>query len=304
MCVMRWRLITSSRRGMSSTSPSSMSTSPRMSRMSHSSRWRAKMTGRCPSCTNLRLASAPMTPIPAVIWTFMPAPYYLPFVYFGIPCPPLALVILPCRCGAGDRMTNAQWHGIDQHEGDAGALVAAVGPGVVGAALDHHVPSLHLHRRIVHVHLDLALEHDHIIDRLRAVHPRRITGREIDDREAVTVRRRRGANDARPQILDLFSDCDVGRRAVGRPDERRDRSRTRMLGIGGRTLHDHFGDMVGVMAGHETPNGRVWRSHHCLLRSAEVLTPCWPHNVSAMKDWNAPQERCLDATRELQPFEG
>src|SRR5262249_49317308 len=130
-------------------------------------------------------------------------------------------------------MTNAQWHGIDQHEGDAGALVAAVGPGVVGAALDHHVPSLHLHRRIVHVHLDLALEHDHIIDRLRAVHPRRITGREIDDREAGTVRRRRGAHDARPQILDLFSDCDVGRRAVGRPDERRDRSRTRMLGMAG-----------------------------------------------------------------------
>ena len=29
--------------------------------------------------------------------------------------------------------------GIDQHEGDARVLVAAVGPGVVGAALDHDV---------------------------------------------------------------------------------------------------------------------------------------------------------------------
>src|SRR6476659_1004488 len=42
-----------------------------MSGMSDSSRWRAKMIGRCPSLTNLRLASAPMTPIPPVIKTFM-----------------------------------------------------------------------------------------------------------------------------------------------------------------------------------------------------------------------------------------
>src|ERR1700730_10882421 len=49
-----------------------------MSRMSDSSRWRAKMIGRCPSCTNLRLVSAPMTPIPPVISTFMllPLPHY------------------------------------------------------------------------------------------------------------------------------------------------------------------------------------------------------------------------------------
>src|SRR5262249_56365151 len=136
----------------------------RMSGMSPSSRWRAKMTGRGPSCTNLRLASAPMTPIPPVIRTFMRAPDCHAFVCraFGDPRLARARVMSPCRCGAGDGMTNPQWHGIDQHEGDAGALVAAVGPGVVGAALDHHVASLHLHRRIVHVHLDLALEHDHI----------------------------------------------------------------------------------------------------------------------------------------------
>src|SRR6266446_4129198 len=176
MWVMRWRFITSSRRGMSSTSPSSMSTSSRMSRISHSSRCRAKMTGRYPSCTNRRLVSAPMTPIPPVIRTFMAS---------------------PGSDRAGDGMADAQGHGIDQHEGKAGALIAAVGPGVMGAALNHDVASLHLHRRIVHVHLDLALEHDNVVDSFRAVHARRVAGREIDDRETGAVCRRRGTYDAR-----------------------------------------------------------------------------------------------------------
>src|SRR3984893_4475967 len=49
-----------------------------MSGMSDSSRWRAKMIGRCPSCTNLRLVSATLTPIPPGISTFMllPLPPY------------------------------------------------------------------------------------------------------------------------------------------------------------------------------------------------------------------------------------
>src|SRR6267378_1796100 len=58
-------------RGMSSTSPCSKSILSAISPIRLSSRWRAKMTGRWPSLTNLRLVSAPMTPIPPVIRTFM-----------------------------------------------------------------------------------------------------------------------------------------------------------------------------------------------------------------------------------------
>src|SRR5262249_43371350 len=61
-------------RGMSSTSPCSKSTLSRISLIRLSSRCRAKMTGRWPSLTNLRLVSAPMTPMPPVIRTFMSSP--------------------------------------------------------------------------------------------------------------------------------------------------------------------------------------------------------------------------------------
>src|SRR5262249_12251345 len=44
---------------------------------------------------------------------------------------------------AADGMTDAQGRGVDQHEGDAGAFVAAVGPGVIGPALNHDVARLH-----------------------------------------------------------------------------------------------------------------------------------------------------------------
>src|SRR5262245_35096363 len=58
-------------RGMSSTSPCSKSILSRMSPIRLSSRWRANTTGRWPSLTNLRVVSAPMTPIPPVIRTFI-----------------------------------------------------------------------------------------------------------------------------------------------------------------------------------------------------------------------------------------
>src|SRR5436305_11448686 len=58
-------------RGMSSTSPCSKSILSTMSPIRLSSRWRAKMTGRCPWLTNLRLLSAPITPMPPVIKIFM-----------------------------------------------------------------------------------------------------------------------------------------------------------------------------------------------------------------------------------------
>src|SRR5262245_39287066 len=58
-------------RGMSSTSPCSKSILSRMSPIRLSSRWRANTTGLWPSLTNFRVVSAPMTPIPPVIRTFI-----------------------------------------------------------------------------------------------------------------------------------------------------------------------------------------------------------------------------------------
>src|ERR1051326_3167902 len=65
---MAWRM-----RGMSSTSPCSKSILSRISPTRLSSRWRANTTGRWPSLTNLRVVSAPMTPMPPVIRTFIAA---------------------------------------------------------------------------------------------------------------------------------------------------------------------------------------------------------------------------------------
>src|SRR5689334_16710513 len=56
---------------MSSTSPCSKSILSRISAIKLSSRWRANTTGRWPSLTNLRLVSAPITPMPPVMRTFM-----------------------------------------------------------------------------------------------------------------------------------------------------------------------------------------------------------------------------------------
>src|SRR5262245_28719968 len=70
-CVTSCFLIAWRRRGMSRTSPCSKSILSMRSGMRLSSRWRAKTTGRCLSLTNLRLVSAPMTPIPPVMRTFI-----------------------------------------------------------------------------------------------------------------------------------------------------------------------------------------------------------------------------------------
>ena len=132
-------------------------------------------------------------------------------------------------------------------------------------------PALSFTVRIVHVHLDLALEHDDVIDRLGTVHPRLVVRREIDDGEPRPVRRRRSADDARTQILDVFADRDVGRRPVGRPDQGRDGGGARTLHVGRRPLHDDLGDVIGIVPGHEAANGRVLFSHDCVPLSFVAL---------------------------------
>ena len=87
------------------------------------------------------------------------------------------MIALPrARYGAENGLADADRFGVDKDEGDAGPLIAAVCPGVVGPTLDHDVTLLQLHGRVVHIHLDLAFEDDDVIDRLGAVHSGRLPG--------------------------------------------------------------------------------------------------------------------------------
>src|ERR1043166_3741108 len=54
---------------------------------------------------------------------------------------------------------------VAQHEGESGGLVAAVAPGVVGAALNEHVAGAQQHLALVHQRVNLAGEHDRVVDR-------------------------------------------------------------------------------------------------------------------------------------------
>src|SRR5215510_11792164 len=73
---------------------------------------------------------------------------------------------------ARHRRTYPERLRVDQHEGNARALVAAVRPGMVSAALDHDIAGPQLDRRLIHVHLDLALDDDDVVECLGAVHMR------------------------------------------------------------------------------------------------------------------------------------
>src|SRR5690242_13005269 len=99
-------------------------------------------------------------------------------------------------------MADAEWRRVDQHERDASALAAAVDPGVICSALDHHVAGLEVNGRVVHFHVNLARDHDYIIDRLGAVHAAAVTGRKVDHREARPLRGWGGTEDARAAIFD------------------------------------------------------------------------------------------------------
>src|SRR5262245_41644859 len=79
------------------------------------------------------------------------------------------------------------------------------------------IAGLQLDRRLIHVHLDLALDDDHVVDGLGAVHVRLIAGRKVDHREACAVRRRRGTDDAAAHVLGLLADRYRRRRALGAP---------------------------------------------------------------------------------------
>ncbi len=54
---------------------------------------------------------------------------------------------------------------VDQHEADPARLARLVDPGVVGALLHHDVAGLQVHLLVVEQHVDLAVEHDGVVDR-------------------------------------------------------------------------------------------------------------------------------------------
>src|SRR3954469_14134015 len=62
--------------------------------------------------------------------------------------------------------------GVDQDEGDAAGLGAAVDPGMVGALLHQHVAGLEMNLVIVEQHVDLARHYDGVVDGASAMHGR------------------------------------------------------------------------------------------------------------------------------------
>ena len=131
---------------------------------------------------------------------------------------------------------------------------------MIGAALDHHIAGLELDGGVIHVHVELALHYDHIVDGLGAVHAAGIAGRKGDHREAGAIDGRRRAENTRAEILDVLSDRHLRRRPFGDPDQRRLRARGAALMVGRLAVHDHLGDVVVVMAGHHPADRRIFRS--------------------------------------------
>jgi hypothetical protein len=112
---------------------------------------------------------------------------------------------------------------VHQHEHHPRRDVAAVRPGVVGAALDDDVARRQRHLGVVEDQGDLALEHDPVVDRRRPVHRRlqaplvQVAGRELVDPDLRAALRRRDGERALRR-LGRLDGGDPGRRALGVPD--------------------------------------------------------------------------------------
>jgi hypothetical protein len=164
-------------------------------------------------------------------------------------------------------VADAERLGIEQHDGKPRRLLAAIDPSVVGAALNHDIAGPQLYGGLVHVHLDLARQHDDVVDGLGAMHFRRDARREFHDDEARAVRRRRGAKNARAHVLDVVADGYIRRHHVAAPHQGRGNAFARPLGIGRRALEDDFGDVVAVVAGNDATDrlaGHEYSPDFCL----------------------------------------
>src|SRR6202035_3305025 len=177
----------------------------------------------------------------------------------------------PHLIAAQARMADAERFGIEQHDGEPRRLLAAIDPGMIGAALDHDIASAQFYGGLIHVHLDLARQHDDVVDRLGAMHFRLDTRREFHDDEARAVLRRRGAENARAHVLDVAADGNIRRHHVAAPHQRRSNAFARPLGVGRRTFEDDFGDVVAVVTGNDATDrlaGHEYSPDFCFKRYA------------------------------------
>src|SRR5690606_23174410 len=102
----------------------------------------------------------------------------------AIPTPPPGSVIRPWKrlpvrhpvfrcCGSPASLCEfAREFTIDQDEGNAAIAVAAIGPAVIGAALDYDVAGIDGGFSLIEDQYEFAFEHDPVIDRFGAMHMR------------------------------------------------------------------------------------------------------------------------------------
>src|SRR5262249_1741774 len=167
--------------------------------------------------------------------------------------------------------------GVDQHGGEVGGLLAAVAPGVIGAALNEDVARAQQDLALIHQRVNLAGEHDGVIDRgglVEAGMARRgaieggavagavvragtlrlergealLVGRILDDAGDRAVPRRR---EPERVVGDLGPAAVVGRGRSRFPELGHDRAaRAAAVDVRRRTVHHEYGSAGGVMAGH------------------------------------------------------
>src|SRR5436309_4341281 len=184
-------------------------------------------------------------------------------------------------------MADPERFRVDQDEGDPRGPGPAVDPGVIRAALHEHVSRLELHRRIVHLHLELARENDHVVDRLCAVHGPGPSRRNVVHGEPGPVRRRRRAQHARAHVFDIFAHRNVGGGTVGAPDEGRDAARLRTPLVRGRRVDEDFCGLVRVVPRHHAADHG--RGYFASSTRVEVAGPS-PTMISQASSSFAPSQ--------------
>src|ERR1700761_2518617 len=111
---------------------------------------------------------------------------------FPLPQDDRTCLRLPALLPGGGRLR------VDQDESDAAYSAAVVDPGMVRALLDQHIARLQMNLRVVHQHVDFAIEHDGIVDASGAMSVamahvalgRRIDAHAKEDLFVVDMRRR------------------------------------------------------------------------------------------------------------------
>ena len=159
--------------------------------------------------------------------------------------------------------------------------VAAVRPGVVGAALHDDVAGTQRHLGVVQDEGDLALEHDAVVDGRGAVHRRlqaplvQVPGLELVDPD-LGAARRRGYGEGPFGRLGRLDRDDPGRRALGVPDlVERDAVIGELPAHRHRTVGQDDRDAVGGVTGdHPARAGHAWHA----------IGPPWKATMSGHTD--------------------